>query len=250
MAPILGPAYLYRIENPILSLSPICRPTKTMDALDVPVTIMSAPHPSNPVQHFPELCTTCVARLQRHHPEVIRQSSVASSTDSRSDTIDATSQPQPETYESALEAPPPYSRRRRYQRLEVDPPAYTDVLALPPPGVRITTIPVTVRYTETLVLEDDGYSKVVCPTARKFRAHVKIYESMEWNRFWECLRQVKPSVTTRKDGLKDVRAFRRKGKWERMVFTRLTGARLSEANWEEIRTAICEGDIDKITVAV
>ena len=119
------------------------------------------------------------------------------------------------TTDSTLLPPPPYSRRRRYQRLDIDPPSYSSVLITPPPGQPITKIPLTIRYVETLVLEDDGYFKVVCPTARKFRTNIKVYDSMDWYRFWECLRQLKPSLTLRENGLKEVRGLRRKGKWER-----------------------------------
>lgn len=247
-------ATLHRIHSSTISLLYLI---DTMDALDVPVIIMSAPHPSNPVQHFPELCTTCTARLQRHHTSINRQSSVTSTMDSRSDSVDSTSQLPPETYESTLEAhettteaPPPYSRRRRYQRLDVYPPSYSDIIAVPPPGVSTTTIPVTIRYTENLILEDDGYSKVVCPTARKYKAFIRIYDSMDWDRFWECLRQVKPTVTTRESGLKEVRALERKGKWERIFLTRMPGVRLKEGNWDEVRTALCNGDMNKVVVSV
>ena len=74
---------------------------------------------------------------------------------------------------------------------------------------------------------------------------------MAWDRFWECLRQAKPAVTMREGGLREVRALRRKGKWERLVCSRLAGGvSLKEGNWEEIRTAICEGELEKIVVAV
>ena len=74
---------------------------------------------------------------------------------------------------------------------------------------------------------------------------------MAWDRFWECLRQAKPAVTMREGGLREVRAYRRKGKWERLVCSRLAGGvSLKERNWEEIRTAICEGELEKIVVAV
>jgi hypothetical protein len=155
------------------------------------------------------------------------------------------------TTDSTLLPPPPYSRRRRYQRLDIDPPSYSSVLITPPPGQPITKIPLTIRYVETLILEDDGYSKVVCPTARKFRTQIKVYPSMAWDRFWECLRQAKPAVTMREGGLREVRALRRKGKWERLVCSRLAGGvNLKEGNWEEIRTAICEGELEKIVVAI
>lgn len=247
-------ATLHHLHSSTISL---LLPITTMDALDVPVIVMSAPHPSNPVQHFPELCTTCTARLQRHQIRNNRQSSVTSTIESRSDSVDSASQLQPATYEftleaqeSPLEAPPAYSRRRRYQRLDVYPPSYSDIVAVPPPGVSTTTIPVTIRYTENLILEDDGYSKVVCPTARKYKAFIRVYDTMGWDRFWECLRQVKPTVTTRESGLKDVRALERKGKWERIFLTRMPGVRLKEGNWDEVRTALCNGDMNKVVVSV
>lgn len=220
---------------------------------------MSMPHRSTPV-HTSEQCRTCVTRSQRHQRRGSSRSSGSSSTDNHSP---------PEQAEINLEAqvalttstttdstllsspPPPYSRRRRHQRLDIDPPSYSSVLVTPPPGQPITKIPLTIRYVETLILEDDGYSKVVCPTARKFRTQIQIYPSMEWNRFWECLRQAKPAVTMRDGGLREVRALRRRGKFERLVFSRLaSGVKLREMNWEEIRKAICEGVLDKIVVAV
>lgn len=150
-----------------------------------------------------------------------------------------------------LTPPPPYSRRRRYQRLDIDPPTYASVIITPPPGQPITRIPLTIRYIENLILEDDGYSKIICPTARKFRSQIQVYPSMAWDRFWECLRQAKPAVTMRKEGLREVKGLRRKGKWERLVCSRLAGSVcLKEGNWEEVRTAICEGELDKIVVAV
>jgi hypothetical protein len=150
-----------------------------------------------------------------------------------------------------LPPPPPYSRRRRYQRLDIDPPTYSSVLITPPPNQPITKIPLTIRYVETLILEDDGYSKVVCPTARKFRTQIQVYPSMAWDCFRECLRQAKPAVTMREGGLREVRALRRKGKWERLVCSRLAGGvSLKEENWEEVRRAICEGELEKVVVAV
>jgi hypothetical protein len=150
-----------------------------------------------------------------------------------------------------LTPPPPYSRRRRYQRLDTDPPPYASVIITPPPGQPITRIALTIRYIENLILEDDGYSKIICPTARKFRSQIQVYPSMAWDRFWECLRQAKPAVTMRKEGLREVKGLRRKGKWERLVCSRLAGSvSLKEGNWEEVRTAICEGELDKIVVAV
>lgn len=74
---------------------------------------------------------------------------------------------------------------------------------------------------------------------------------MAWDRFWECLRQAKPAVTMCKEGLREVRALRRTGKWERLICSSLAGAvNLNEGNWEEVRRAICEGGLDKIVVAV
>lgn len=108
----------------------------------------------------------------------------------------------------------------------------------------------TIRYTENLILEDDGYSKVVCPTARKYKAFIRVYNTMDWDRFWEYLRQVKPTVTTRESGLKDVRALVRKGRWERIFLTRLPGVRLKEGNWDEVCTALCNGDMNKVVVSV
>jgi len=218
--------------------------------MDAPIIIMSAPHPSNPVQHFPELCTVCAARLRRHQP---RNNSVDTETSSNDifspaeDNVEAQIATNDSTNDSS---PPPYSKRRRYPKLDVDPPTYTNVITSPPPGVNTTTIPVTVRYTEIIVLEDDGYSKVVCPTARKFRTDIKVYDSMDWNRFWECLRQLKPSLTSQEDALKEVRGLRRKGKWERVLCTRFGGVRLDEENWEETRKEMCSGDVNKVVVMV
>lgn len=164
--------------------------------------------------------------------------------------IDDSPEIQTSTNESSHDSPPPYSKRRRYQRLDVNPPTYTNVITTPPPGVPTTTIPVTVRYTELIVLEDDGYFKVVCPTVRKFRTNIKIYESMDWDRFWECLRQLKPSLTLRENALKEVRGLRRKGKWERVMCTRFGGVRLDEEIWEEMRGDMCRGNVDKVLVMV
>lgn len=212
------------------------------------IILMSAPHPSNPVQHFPELCTVCAARLRRHQARNDSVSSDGSNPSSPSG-IDDNVESQIATNESSNDAPPPpYSKRRRYQRLDVDPPTYVKVLTSPPPGVNTVTIPVTVRYTEILVLEDDGYSKVVCPTARKFRTNIRVYESMDWSRFWECLRQLKPSLTSQENALKEVRGLRRKGKWEKVMCTRFGGARLDEESWEETLKEMCSGDIDKVVV--
>jgi len=217
------------------------------------------PHPSTPV-HRSEQCTTCVARFQRHQRRGDSHSSANSSIDSNNSNL-------PQLADASLEAqlafttttdtahslapPPPYCRRRRYQRLDVDPPTYASVLITPPEGQPITMIPLTVRYIETLVLEDDGYSKIICPTARKFRTAIPIYPSMAWDRFWECLRQAKPAVTMLEGGLREVRALRRKGKWERIVCSRLAGGvSLGEGNWKEVRIAICDGGLDKIVVAI
>ena len=226
--------------------------------MDASIIFIAMPHPSTPVQHLSEQCTTCVARSQRHQRRSSSRGSGTSSMDNNSSQelvepnleaqLALTTTP---TTDSTLLPPPPYSRRRRYQRLDIDPPSYSSVLITPPPGQTITKIPLTIRYVETLVLEDDGYSKVVCPTARKFRTHIKVYPSMAWDRMWECLRQAKPAVTMREGGLREVRALRRKGKWERLVCSRLAGGvSLKEGNWEEIRTAICEGELEKIVVAV
>lgn len=62
---------------------------------------------------------------------------------------------------------------------------------------------------------------------------------------------MKPSVTMREGGLREVRALKRKGKWERLVCSRLAGGiSLREGNWEEVRAAICEGELDKVVAAV
>lgn len=218
---------------------------------------MSTPRTSTPVQHISEQCTTCIARSHRHQ----RRSSSRGSDNSSMN--DSSLEPTGTNFEAQLALtttsdsttllapPPPYSRRRRYQRLDIDPPTYTSVLITPPPGQPITRIALTIRYVETLILEDDGYSKVICPTARKFRTQIQVYPSMAWDRFWECLRQVKPSVTMREGGLREVRALKRKGKWERLVCSRLAGGiSLREGNWEEVRAAICEGELDKVVAAV
>jgi len=228
--------------------------------MDASIIFVAMPHPATPVQHQPEHCTTCVARSRLHQRRSSSRSSASSSIDNNTS---------PEHAEPTLEAqlaltaytttdsilrltpPPPYSRRRRYQRLDVDPPTYASVLTTPAPGQAITRIPLTIRYIENLIFEDDGYSKIICPTARKFRTHIQVYPSMAWDCFWECLRQAKPAVTTRKEGLREVKALRRKGKWERLLCSRLVGGvSLKEENWEEVRTAICDGGLDKIVVAV
>lgn len=220
---------------------------------------MSALDPSNhQTQHCPELCTVCAARSRRHQA---RTNSV-SSEDSAVNIINTAPQidddiqaqlslPDELSDESTSPPPPPpYSKRRRYQRLDVNPPTYNNVITTPPPGVTTTTIPVTIRYTELVILEDDGYFKVVCPTARKFKTNIKIYDSMDWYRFWECLRQLKPSLTKRENALKEVRGMRRKGRWEKVMCTRFGGVRLDEESWEEMRGEMCSGDVDKVVVMV
>jgi hypothetical protein len=219
--------------------------------MDTHVIIMSAPHPSNPVQHFPELCTVCAARLRRHqarNDSVTSETTITNRLSRSEDIVEAQIAANKISYNSP--PPPPYSKRRRYQRLDVDPPTYTNVITSPPPGVNTTTLPVTVRYTEIIILEDDGYAKVVCPTARKFRSNIKVYDSMDWNRFWECLRQLKPSLTSQENALKEVKGLRRKGKWERVLCTRFGGVRLDEENWEETRKEMCSGDVNKVVVMV
>jgi len=230
--------------------------------MDASIIFVAMPHPSTPV-HRSEQCTTCLARSQRHQ----RRSGGHSSGTLTIDNNDTDSSP--EIAETNLEAqlaltttnestlllppppPPPYSRRRRYQRLDVDPPTYSSVLITPPPDQPVTSIRLTIRYIETLVLEDNGYTQIVCPTARKFRTYIRVYPSMAWDRFWECLRQAKPAFTMREGGLRSVKALRRKGKWERLVLSRLAGGvSLSEQNWAEVRTAICDGGLDKIVAAV
>lgn len=218
--------------------------------MDASIIIMSAPHPSNPIQHFPELCTVCAARLRRHEA---RNASISSedSTTNNTPYFEGNLEAQLATGESTDDSPPPpYSKRRRYQRLDVEPPTYTKVITSPPPGVDSVTIPVTVRYTEILILEDDGYSKVICPTARKFKTSIRVYDSMSWDRFWECLRQLKPSITMQEDALKEVRGLRRKGRWERVMCARFTGVRLREESWDEMRREISNGDVDKLVVMV
>lgn len=219
--------------------------------MDSQVIVTSAPQPSNPIQHLPELCTVCAARLRRHqarNSSVSSQDSFTNILSPTDDNIEAQIAANESSYDSP--PPPPYSKRRRYQKLDVDPPTYTNVITSPPPGVKTTRVPVTVRYTELLVLEDDGYSKVVCPTARKFRTYIRVYDSMSWDRFWECLRQLKPSLTSHENALKEVRGLRRKGKWERVMCTRFGGARLDEESWEETLLELCSGDVDKVVVMV
>jgi hypothetical protein len=218
---------------------------------NMPILLMATPYSSTPIQHLPDHCTVCAARQQRHQARNDSVSSGESSTSNTSD-IDDNPEIQLTTSDSTDDSqpPPPYSKRRRYQRLDAEPPSYLKVITSPPPGVETVTIPVTVRYTEIVILEDDGYSKVICPTARKFKTSIKVYESMDWNRFWECLRQLKPSITMRENALKEVRGLRRKGKWERVLCARFGGPHIREENWEEMRREICNGDVDKIVVAV
>lgn len=73
---------------------------------------------------------------------------------------------------------------------------------------------------------------------------------MDWYRFWECLRQLKPSLTKRENALKEVKGMRRKGRWEKVMFTRFGGVRLDEESWEEMRREMCTGDVDKVVVMV
>jgi hypothetical protein len=235
-------------------------PSSPKPKMDASIIFVAMPHPSTPVQHQSEQCTTCVARSRRHQRRSSSRGSDNSSIDNNSS---------PEHAETNLEAqlalaststsdsnllltpPPPYSRRRRYQRLDIEPPTYASVLTTPPPGQPITKIPLTIRYIENLIFEADSYSKVICPTARKFKTQIQVYPSMAWDRLWECLRQAKPAVTMCKEGLREVKALRRKGKWERLVCSRLAGSvSLKEGNWEEVRRAICEGELDKILAAV
>lgn len=222
--------------------------------MDIPSVAMSAPNPSNhQLQHCPELCTVCAARSRRHQARTNSVSSEDSATNlplQNNDDTEAQIATNEPSQNSPPPPPPPYSKRRRYQRLDVNPPTYTNVITTPPPGVATTTIPVTIRYTELIVLEDDGYFKVVCPTARKFRTNIKVYDSMDWYRFWECIRQLKPSLTSRENGLKEVKGLRRKGKWERVMCTRFGGMRLEEEGWEEMRGEMCRGDVDKVVVFV
>lgn len=211
--------------------------------------IMAAPHPSNPVHHYPELCSTCAARYQRHQARRSLSTWSEGSTDILSEIDGANIEAQIAAEDSPFAPPPPYTSRTRAQRTGSSPPAYRDVIcSTPPPGVETTSIQVTIRYTDNLILEDDGWSKVVCPTARKYKAIVRVYDTMEWERFWKCLRGIKPSVTKGQGGLKDVRALRRKTKWERVTGTRMLGVRLRQTNWEEIRHGICCGEMDKIVV--
>jgi hypothetical protein len=219
--------------------------------IDTPSIAMSAPNLSNhQLQHCPDLCTVCAARSRRHQARTDSISSEDSANNIAMRMADIPELQQLATNEPSQDSPPPYSKRRRYQRLDVSPPTYTNVITTPPPGIATTTIPVTIRYTELIVLEDDGYFKVVCPTARKFRTSVKVYDSMDWFRFWECMRQLKPSLTARENTLKEVRGLRRKGKWERVMCTRFGGVRLEEESWEEMRGEMCSGDVDKVVVFV
>lgn len=215
------------------------------------VIIMAPPHPSNPVHHFPELCTTCAARFQRQQVQRSHSSWSASSTDSSSEHEHTNLESRLAAEEDSLNAPPPpYTRHPRRQRIETEPPAYIDLLPQIPVGACIKDIPVTLRYTETLVLEDDGWAKVVCPTARKYKAIVKVYDSMDWETFQQRLKRIKPAVTMREGGLKDVKALRPKGKWEKVVGTRLTGARVNSESWQQVRREVCKGQMDKIVVYV
>ncbi|KAM0713661.1 hypothetical protein Q7P37_010623 [Cladosporium fusiforme] len=212
---------------------------------------MAAPHPSNPVHHYSELCSTCAARYQRHQVQRRQSTWSEGSTETHSDNDGTNIEAQLAAEDASLAPPPPYTRRTSPQSLDSSPPTYRDVMSsTPPPGVQTTSIQVTLRYTENLILEDDGWSKVVCPTARKYKAIIRVYESMEWEKFWDCLRKVKPSFTMREGGLKDVRALRRKSKWERVVGTRMIGARIRQTTWEEVRHGICSGQMDKIVIAV
>lgn len=217
--------------------------------MDAPWAFMSTPQRSASIQHSPEACTVCAARERRHQVRSDSFNSEASSTDSLSNSFED-AESRLATSESQRDPPPPYSKRRRYEKLNAEPPTYIKVITTPPPGVETVNLPVTVRYTEILVLEDDGYSKVILPTARKFKAHIKVYDSMDWDRFWECLKQLKPSVTMRVDALKDVRGLKSKCKWERLLFTRFPGARMNEESWEAMREEICNGEIDKVTITV
>jgi hypothetical protein len=219
--------------------------------MNMPILLMATPYSSTPIQHLPEHCTVCAARQQRHEARTNSVGSGESTTSNTSD-IDNDLEIQLTANDSTDDAqpPPPYSKRRRYQRLDVEPPSYLNVITSPPPGVETVTIPVTVRYTKILILEDDGYSKVICPTARKFKTSIKVYEAMNWDRLWECLRQLKPSITMRENALKEVRGLRRKGKWERVLRARFGGPNIREENWEDTRREICNGDVDKIVVAV
>jgi hypothetical protein len=227
----------------------LSRHSSSQNNMNMPVPLMATPYPSTPIQHLPKHCTVCAARQQRHQARNDSVSSGHSPTSSTSDFNDSV-EIQLTMGESQDDSPPPpYSKRRRYQRLDVEPPTYLNVITSPPPGVETVTIPVTVRYTEILILEDDGYSKVICPTARKFKTSIKVYDSMEWDRLWECLRQLKPSITMREDALKEVRGLRRKGKWEQILCARFASLYLREENWEEMRREICNGDIDKIVVS-
>ena len=218
--------------------------------MDAPFAFMSPPtRRSTPIQHSPDMCTVCAARQRRHQARNNSLTSEASSAEDLSN-LDENVESQIATRESQQDAPPPYSKRRRDQKLGEAPPTYIKVITTPPPGVQSVTVPVTVRYTEIIVLEDDGYSKVILATARKFKTHVKVYDTMDWDRFWECLKQLKPSITMRVDALKDVRGLKQKCKWERFLFTRFPGTRLNEECWEVMRGEICSGEIDKVTITV
>lgn len=221
---------------------------------------MAPPHPSNPVHHYPELCSTCAARYRRHQARRSQSTWSEGSTESHSDPYEtnveaqlaAASAEAGEEEEDAPSAPPPpYTRRTTPSNLPTNPPTYRSIIAPPPPpGEQTTSIQVTLRYTENLILEDDGWSKVVCPTARKYKAIVRVHESMDWERFWDCLRRIKPAVTMREGGLKDVRVLRRKSKWERVTGTRMLGVRVGQVNWEVVRWGICSGEMDKVVIHV
>lgn len=226
-----------------------------MDTTNAPVIIMSPPHPSNPVPHFASLCSTCTSRSQRHQT---RRNPSTWSSDSSSTTREST-EPNVESQLTSQEQddppvyppPPPYNKRRRDQHITPDPPAYASLAPSIPSGVPTVTIPITLRYTETLVLEDDGWSKVVCPTARKFKAYVTLYEGMEWEQFQRCLRRIKPDVTggegNGKGGVKEVRALRSNTKWEK-ILGRRSGVKFSEEGWEGVRATIFKGLVDKVVV--
>ena len=73
---------------------------------------------------------------------------------------------------------------------------------------------------------------------------------MEWETFEQRLKRIKPAVTMREGGLKEVKALRPKGKWEKVVGTRLTGVRVSGQSWQSVRQGICAGQMDKLVVYV
>lgn len=226
-----------------------------MNATNAPVITMSPPHPSNPVPHFASLCSTCTSRSQRHQTRRSPSNWSSESSSTTPESTEANSESQLSTQEQddppVYPPPPPYNKRRRDQRITPDPPTYASLAPSIPSGAIAVSIPVTLRYTETIVLEDDGWSKVVCPTARKFKAFVTVYEGMEWEQFRRCLRRIKPDVTggkgKGKGGVKGVRALRSKTKWEK-VLGRRSGVRVGEEGWEGVRTEICEGLVDKIVV--